>query len=287
MSIWKNLLGGLFGYAIGGPIGAIIGAVLGSAFGSSDNEQKIGSNQHSRQFNFHMSLLILLASVMKADGVVKKSELAVVKEHLRNLYPSEQDQLQALQMLQRILEVDYDIDEVTQQLAQEVKISSRRELLHILFEIAIADGIITDTERAMLYRIAVGMKMTSVDFRSIGATVDPGFDFQRYYNAYNGFSNSREDYNSGYSRSNSNSNYGYSGYADSNDKSASLDWAYNVLGIESTATDEEVRKAYRSMAKKYHPDLVNDMGEEVVKTATEKFKKVNEAYDAIKEVRKL
>ncbi|MBQ2865172.1 MAG: J domain-containing protein [Clostridia bacterium] len=52
---------------------------------------------------------------------------------------------------------------------------------------------------------------------------------------------------------------------------------YKVLGISPDATDEEVKKAYRKMAKKYHPDL--NPGD---KDAEQKMKEINEAYDRIK-----
>lgn len=60
------------------------------------------------------------------------------------------------------------------------------------------------------------------------------------------------------------------------------DWAYTALEIERSATDEEVKKAYRRMAMKYHPDKVASAGEEVKQTATEKFRAINEAYEEIK-----
>lgn len=63
------------------------------------------------------------------------------------------------------------------------------------------------------------------------------------------------------------------------------DSAYKVLGIEPTATDEEVRKAYKRMALKYHPDKVATLGEDVQKAAEEKFKKVQQAYEQIKKER--
>ena len=52
---------------------------------------------------------------------------------------------------------------------------------------------------------------------------------------------------------------------------------YEVLGVSRDASDEEVKKAYRQLAKKYHPDV--NPGD---KTAEEKMKEVNAAYDAIK-----
>jgi DnaJ like chaperone protein len=60
---------------------------------------------------------------------------------------------------------------------------------------------------------------------------------------------------------------------------------YNILEITSSATDEEVKKAYRKMAVKFHPDKVAALGEEVQKAAKEKFQKVQEAYEAIKKQR--
>ncbi len=60
---------------------------------------------------------------------------------------------------------------------------------------------------------------------------------------------------------------------------------YAVLGIDPSATDEEVKKAYRQMAIKFHPDKVAQMGEEYQKGAKEKFQKIQESYDAIKKQR--
>ncbi len=54
---------------------------------------------------------------------------------------------------------------------------------------------------------------------------------------------------------------------------------YNVLGIDRNATDEEVKSAYRNLAKKYHPD--NYVDSNVADIASEKMKEINEAYDRI------
>lgn len=63
------------------------------------------------------------------------------------------------------------------------------------------------------------------------------------------------------------------------------DHAYKILEIEKTATDSEVKKAYRTMAKKYHPDKLQHMDEVYKKGAEEKFREVQKAYDAIKKER--
>ena len=61
--------------------------------------------------------------------------------------------------------------------------------------------------------------------------------------------------------------------------------AYKILEIKEKATDSEVKKAYRKMAVKYHPDKLTHLGEEFQKSAKEKFQKVNEAYETIKKER--
>ena len=61
----------------------------------------------------------------------------------------------------------------------------------------------------------------------------------------------------------------------------SNDSNYRILEIDPSATDEEVKKAYRKMAVKYHPDKVATLGEDVQKAAEEKFKAVSQAYEAI------
>lgn len=67
----------------------------------------------------------------------------------------------------------------------------------------------------------------------------------------------------------------------------STDNAYTILEIDKTATDAEVKKAFRTMAKKYHPDKVQHMDEAHIKGAEEKFKKVQEAYEQIQKERGL
>lgn len=65
------------------------------------------------------------------------------------------------------------------------------------------------------------------------------------------------------------------------------DSSYKILEIEPSATNEEVKKAYRKMAMKFHPDKVSHLGEEYKNSAEEKFRKVNEAYELIKKERNM
>ena len=63
--------------------------------------------------------------------------------------------------------------------------------------------------------------------------------------------------------------------------------AYKILEVEKTATDQEVKAAYRKMVKKHHPDKLRHLGEEHLKGAQDKFLKIQEAYEQVKKERSL
>ena len=229
-------IGGGLGWAFGGPLGAIIGFAIGSIFSnSSESDQYIGNTAQQRDFN--VSLLVLSAAVMKADGSIKKSELDYVKRFFLTNFGQERAEKYIL-MLREILKQDIQVYEVSQQVGRFMDYSSKLQLLHYLFGIASADGSTHDNEIDVISIIAKYMGVSSSDFQSIKAM----FVQQ-------------------------------------------VDSAYKILGIDSNATDEDVKKAYREMAKKYHPDKVAYLGEDVRKSAEQKLQEVNEAYEKIKKQR--
>ncbi len=243
MGKFGKWLGGGLGWALGGPIGGIIGFALGSLFDSESEEvvtqQQRPYGQNTAEGDFKMSLLVLIACVMKADGTPKKAELAVVKRFLVANF-GEQGALDALAILKNLLKQNINEIEVAMQINRFMNYSSKLELLHLLFQIAYADGQVTPREFSLLQRISGIFRISTLDFNSIHAP--------------------------------------YTKKQDTN-------WAYKVLEIEPGASIEEIKKAYRKMAMKYHPDKLNDLGEELKKAGTEKFRSVKEAYDLLKKQR--
>lgn len=250
MGFLSKLLGGGLGWAFGGPIGAIIGLALATLFDMDSSKVKEQLNRERSanyqnvsvsENDFRMALLVLMAAVMKADGTVKKSELDVVKKYLLQTY-GENAALESLQILKQLLKQNYNVNEVAIQVGQHLNYSSKTQLVHMLFAIAVADGQVLDAELRVIRNISMDMNVSQADFQSI-------------YSMYN--------------------------------KKNNNDWAYEVLQISKDASDEDVKKAYRRMAMKFHPDKVNNLGEDVKKNATEKFRKINEAYNFIKKQRGL
>ena len=58
---------------------------------------------------------------------------------------------------------------------------------------------------------------------------------------------------------------------------------YEILGIDRTATVDDARKAYRRLAKKYHPDVQRQKGQKAMEEAEQKMREVNEAWEVLKD----
>ena len=84
-----------------------------------------------------------------------------------------------------------------------------------------------------------------------------------------------------------NNNHGHYGYSPSQNGNE-LNKAYDALGVEKTASDAEIKKAYRKLMSEYHPDKLMGQGvpDDMIKVATERSQEVQTAYDLIKKSRK-
>ena len=239
MGNFAKWIGGGLGFAMGGPIGAILGFLVGSVVDNTTVQTQVyrGPASHTLPGDFVMSLLVLIAAIMKVDGKVVKAELDYVKQFFLRQF-GESTAREALHMLKDILKQNIPVRDVCVQINRNMDYSSRLQLLHLLFNISIADGEVHPTEVNLIENISGYLGINGSDFVSIRNMFIP-----------------------------------------------ETDSSYKILEIEKSATDEEIKKAYRKMAMKYHPDKVGHLGDEFRKTAEEKFKAVNEAYEKIKKER--
>ena len=238
MAKFGKWIGGGLGWALGGPIGALLGFALGTvvdkSIDSAPEEKGRAKGYTSKPGDFGISLLVLVAAVMKADGKVLKVELEYVRKFFRKQFGTERTK-QHLLLLRDLLKQDIPLEDVCLQIRAYTMYPARLQLLHLLFGVASADGNIHTSELNIIARISSLLSIQSKDFESIKAM----FLIEK-------------------------------------------DSDYKILEIEYDATEDEIKKAYRKMAVKYHPDKVSHMGEEYKEAAKEKFQKVQQAYENIK-----
>ncbi len=236
MGRFGKWLGGGLGFAMGGPIGGLLGFLVGSVVDSTSVETTTGRTARG---DFGVSLIVLIAAVMKADGKVVKAELDYVKEFFVRQFGREAA-AEATMMLRDILKKEILVKDICLQIRESMDYSSRLQLIHLLFNVSLADGSVHPSELDLIGKISGAMGISTADFTSIRNMFVP-----------------------------------------------ETDSSYKILEIEQSATDEDVKKAYRKMAMKYHPDKVSHLGEDYRKSAEEKFRKVNEAYEKIKKERNM
>jgi DnaJ like chaperone protein len=240
MPSWQKWLWGSIGWSLGGPIGAILAYSLASmANGNNQTYRQAYQNKSTQPGDFGAVLLILFATVMKADGVQSKSELEYVKKFFVNQFGKTHAQ-ERMQLFKEILKQDYSTAQVCAQIKSNMDHSARLQLLHILFGLSQADGHVHPAEVKVIATISRYLGINQKDFESIQAM---------FYKSTNG--------------------------------------AYKILEISATVSDDEVKKAYRKMAVKYHPDKVQHLGGDFQQMAEDKFKILNEAYQQIKKERGL
>lgn len=238
MAKYAKWIGGGLGWAFGGPIGALIGFFVGNMFDGKEGSAPMTSRA-TTQGDFVMSLLVLIAAIMKADGKIVKSELDYVKQNFVRTFGEHQART-LIRALGDLSKQEIPLGDVCQQIARHMDYSSRLELLHLLFGISQADGSISKEEITVIEFIRQHLGIKDSDFNSIKGMFI-------------------KDTTS----------------------------AYQILEIEPDASDEDVKKAYRKMAVKYHPDKVAYLGEEIAHDAKVKFQKVSEAYELIKKERNI
>ena len=241
MGSFAKWIGGGLGWAVGGPLGALIGFTFGSVVDGTTviTRNMQGEGTRTTSGGYVMSLLVLVAAIMKADGKVMRSELDYVKSFLKQNF-GEDSAAEATVVLRDLLNQNIPVADVCHQIARHMNYSARLQLIHFLYGIAQADQAVSPGEQQQIEFIGQNMGISGSDMDSIKAMFikDTGY-------------------------------------------------AYQILEIEPTATDEEVKKAYRRMAMKYHPDKLANLGEEIQKAGQEKFRMVNEAYETIKKERSL
>ena len=279
----------IIGLAIGGLGGAFGGFLIGSLFDSIRNKRRAQRAQEefneSRQqyYNnpqqFEDQMLTLIAFVAKADNNrLLQSEFDYCKQYFLKTFPHS-DISQLMLRFRDILNgnnTSSECQEACEKIRQYATIHEKMAILQCLFGFATADGNAHQQELTAIRQIAGSCGIDSLTYEAIKM-------MYVNFSSSDPFGSSGGGYSGGYGGGYYDQSSGGSTYIPRS--GPSLDDCYKILEVSPDASDEEVKKAYRVAAMKHHPDKVSHLGEDVRKKAEEKFAKVNEAYDKIKDAR--
>lgn len=257
MPWWGTLLGGTLGFMFGGPLGALLGAALGRNFDRgikiTDEHGAFGAGQQERvQAAFFTTTFSVMGHIAKADGKVSKDEIAAANSIMGRMQLNAQQRKAAIRLFNEGKKTGFPLHDVLQQFRREC--SRRHNLMQMFLEIqiatAMADGHFHASEKRVIFTIGEQLGFSRADIEHL-------------------FSMS-----SGTGRT-------------PGEQRQTLAQAYEILGVAKTASDAEVKKAYRRMMSQHHPDklIAKGLPEEMIKLATEKTQQIRAAYEQIKDSR--
>lgn len=266
-----RLLGGLlalgllvFSIASAAVVGAgifIIGILLALFAGRGRGPWRMVMRDSSaaRQ-TFFETAFILMGHVAKSDGRVSEQEIALTEQLMTRLGLTATHRQEAIALFKRGAAPGFDVDAQLREFAMHcgAHANLRQMLMVFLFNTAIADGAISPEEHGLLRRIAIAVGFSDAQFEQL----------MRMFAAQEQFSGARP------------------GAAPRPD---ALAQAYAALGVEASASDREVKHAYRKLMSQYHPDklIAEGVPEDMVRIATERTQEIQNAWEMVRKARGL
>lgn len=252
-------IGGIIGFMTGGPLGALAGYVLGSLFDDNSEpagnggyyrtEQAESNTRYGQRNSFLFSMLVMASYIIRADGRIMHSEMEFVRRFLRSTF-GEASVKEGEQILLNLFEQ-------RKQMERQNPLAFKNTIRDCGRQIA---ANLTYEERLQLLAFLVEIA------KSDGSVCHEEIEALKEVAIHIGLSTQEVE---------SMLNLGGN----------SLDEAYKVLEVSPTATNDEVRAAYRRLALKHHPDRVATLGEDIRKAAEEKFQRINNAKEQIYKAR--
>ncbi len=260
--MWQGaLLGAVLGLLLTRSIwGLLLGALLGQVLGQGAGQVRAASPRVAEVFFRHT--FTLMGYVAKSDGRVSESEIQAARLLMQELKLGPEQVSQAIGLFRTGKAPGFDAQAALREVRQAC--GSRRDLIRMFFELQFRAALLGNGAKGQAHSILAGMAdqlgLSGLEFVHMEAIL------RAQYQAHSG-SRSRAD----------------SRAQDRWSRSGSLEWAYQELEIPATASNEEVKKAYRRQMSRHHPDklVANGLPESMAEMAKEKTQRIQEAYEAI------
>jgi DnaJ like chaperone protein len=272
--VFGRILGVIIGGMLLGPLGAVLGFVVGYLFDAGKVERWLGQGNVSGQAKgdvqrvFFEATFSVMGHLAKADGRVTEREITMAKGVMSRLHLDEAARARAVEAFNRGKAPDFDLDATLDELKRTCwyKPGLLRFFLETQIQIAHADSEqLGPKKQQILQRICQHLGISGFNFSQ----------FEQQYRAHQNY----QRYQQGQAGGPGGQRQSYHGPS----SASRLDDAYKVIGVAKTATDAEVKKAYRKLMSENHPDRLMAKGvpEEMVKMATEKTQQIQKAYEDI------
>ena len=260
MSWWGKVVGGTFGFMMGGPLGAILGAALGNYFDGGldgiklDDSLGLGATERVQSV-FFTTTFALMGYIAKSDGKVSNQEIGMAEQVMQQMRLNSQQRTVAINLFNEGKKPSFPVHEVLAQFKRESH--RRRNLVQMFLEIivatALADGRLDTQEQSKLESIARDLGYTRIQFTALLSRLT-----------------------------------GQAHFIDQTSVADKLTAAYELLGVNSGAEFDAVKKAYRKQMSQHHPDKLVSKGmpEEMLEIATRKTQEIKAAYELIKSQRR-
>lgn len=200
---------------------------------------------------------MLIAAVIESDQDLKPGQFDFVRKNLTKFYPKDRTEELMAYLDKVIAKGKVDHKSLCKKISWEFTYRERIEVLHLLISIAVLDGLMMESEKKILRQIAFFLGIPAKTFQQI---------LKLFY-----FKNE--------------SHFKQKEKKKSYSSSLWLSEAYELLGLSEKATIKQIKKAYRKLALLHHPDRVIHMDEAFQTAAKEKFQKIADAYEYIKDKR--
>ena len=259
---WGLIIGAGIGVIKGGFAGLLIGALAGHVVDRWITYLRSALTGNNA---FSQALFTTLGHLAKADGHVTEAEIAVTEVLFNRMSLSKANRKRAIGWFNAGKDQQLDLQQVLKPFNELARFQPnlKRVFLEILIDVALADGALSQAEQRIMVRVTQILGLPTAVLQAL-LQMRVGPRGTAGAGAGGGARGARPP---------------------SRDQLAD---AYRVLGVEPSATDAEVKKAYRKLMSRYHPDKLVSQGlpEEMQSIAKEKAQAISAAYDRIEKSRR-
>lgn len=270
MRIWGKILGGFFGYSFGGPWGMVFGIWLGHRFDRAtainfniqDGLFGNAASSQEKQRLFFDATFSVMGHLAKAKGQVTQADIQIANAYMDQMRLHGETRSQAQASFSLGKEADFSLKDKLADFTEMVR-GDRNVLqmfLGIQIQTAYSDGVIESKEKEILYDIAKYLGFSRFELDRLLQMIEGQHKFhQQQQGSYQG----------------------------QQQQGVNEEDAYKVLGVEKSASDKEIKRAYRKLMSQHHPDKLASKGlpEEMMILAKEKAQDIQSAYESLRKLR--